>query len=172
MNRVMLDLETMGNGADAAIIAIGAVRFNVTDGVLDEFYVIVDLESSVAAGLKLDVSTVLWWMEQNDIARGQITQPGTPLKVALSRFASWVGEGAEVWGNGAAFDNVILSNAFRMCKLERPWSYRNDRCYRTLKALYPGIKLDRFGVAHCAVDDARSQAAHLIEILKQLEPST
>ena len=47
---VMLDLETMGNGANAAIIAIGAVSFN-ENGVADRFYKQVALQSSVSIGL-------------------------------------------------------------------------------------------------------------------------
>ncbi|MFA5379904.1 MAG: 3'-5' exoribonuclease, partial [Dehalococcoidia bacterium] len=44
---VSLDLETMGNGPDAAIIAIGAVEFSLETGLLgQEFYEVVDLESS------------------------------------------------------------------------------------------------------------------------------
>lgn len=34
MAQVMLDLETMGNGPSAAIVAIGAVSFSVEGGVL------------------------------------------------------------------------------------------------------------------------------------------
>jgi len=47
---VMLDLETMGNGSSAAIIAIGAVEFDMVEGTLgNEFYSVVDLDSSVQA---------------------------------------------------------------------------------------------------------------------------
>lgn len=50
---IMLDLETMGNGPDAAIIAVGACKFD-TIGVLDTYYCVVDLTSSLNAGLKVD----------------------------------------------------------------------------------------------------------------------
>lgn len=41
---VMLDLETMGKGANAAIIAIGAVAFDLADGDLSTtFYRIMEL---------------------------------------------------------------------------------------------------------------------------------
>lgn len=162
----MLDLETMGNSANAAITAIGAARFD--DGkITDEFYTVIELASSVAAGLEMDASTVLWWMKQNDDARKQFEREGTPLKVALKEFAEWIGEDAEIWGNGAAFDNAILSNAYRKCSMEQPWNFRNDRCYRTLKNLHPEIEMQRTGISHRAVDDAKSQANHLMQILSR-----
>jgi len=53
MNEVMLDLETMGQGPDAAIVAIGAVAFDpVTHWLGDPFYRLVDLESAVVTGAR------------------------------------------------------------------------------------------------------------------------
>jgi exodeoxyribonuclease VIII len=63
MNNVMVDLETMGNGPAAAIVAIGAVEFDPDTGQLGrEFYREVDLEDSAFRGGVIDASTVLWWM--------------------------------------------------------------------------------------------------------------
>jgi len=50
--------------------------------------------------------------------------------------------------------------------MERPWYFWNDRCYRTMKSLYPQIPMERDGVHHNALDDAISQARHLMAILK------
>ena len=166
MNKIMLDLETMGNSANAAIVAIGAVRFNDIE-VTDEFYIVIDLVSSVASGLEIEASTVMWWMKQSDDARKQFERDGVALQKALMQFAEWIGEDAELWGNGAAFDNAILSNAYRKCGIEQPWKFWNDRCYRTVKNLYTDIELVRQGIYHCAIDDARSQATHLIQIMQQ-----
>lgn len=67
---VMLDLETMGNGPDAAIVAVGAIEFDATAGTLGRtFYRGVNLETSVRGGGKIDASTVMWWLRQNDEAR-------------------------------------------------------------------------------------------------------
>jgi exodeoxyribonuclease VIII len=159
----MLDLETMGNGGNAAIIAIGAVRFDKE--VTDKFYEVVTLQSSIDAGLEMDASTVMWWMDQTKEARDQFKRDGVTLQTALMRFGNWAGEDAEVWGNGASFDNSILSNAYRKCGLAQPWYFWNDRCYRTVKSMNTSIKLKRVGTYHNAVDDAESQALHLIEIL-------
>ena len=64
---IMLDLETMGTGTQAAIVAIGAVEFDLEKGILgEEFYRTVDLSSSISCGGIIDADTVLWWMQQSE----------------------------------------------------------------------------------------------------------
>lgn len=163
---VMVDLETLGTGSNAVIISIGAVEFTVAGGAGRDFYMNVDPQSCVDAGLKIDPDTVMWWMKQSDEARRVFSQDvSNPLSRALLYFSDWFPQGACLWGNGATFDNVILSNAYKAVGLKQPWSYRADRCYRTLKNLYPQVLPDDLGgVAHNALADARYQAAHLIKI--------
>ncbi len=162
---VMLDLETMGNGSRAAIIAIGAVAFDHT-GVKDRFYRQVNLQSSMAAGMECDASTVMWWMQQSEQARAAFKddEKAKPLAEALIDFMGFciANDVAGMWGNGAAFDNAILSSAYRLCGVEQPWKFWNDKCYRTIKGLYPDIRIVRKGTHHNALDDALSQAEHLI----------
>ena len=168
MNKVMLDLETMGTGPNSAIIAIGAVEFCPDTKTLGrEFYSTVCLRSSVRRGGVIDADTVMWWLGQEDCARRALVEDVKSIETALDCFSHWIyrGEDIEVWGNGAAFDNVILAQAYKRCDLEAPWPFWGDRCYRTLKALNPHIKMDRQGVHHNALDDAISQARHLIDIL-------
>lgn len=171
MLNVMLDLETMGSRKDAAIVAIGAVAFS-RDGIEDEFYTPVDLESSMSVGGTVSAGTISWWVRQGDAARSGVSEPGEAegITSALSEFAAWyrrVG-GGPVWGCGAAFDNVVISSAFRATGVKCPWGYREDRCYRTLRELAKQIPFERVGVAHNALDDARSQAIHLSKILTAL----
>jgi len=172
MNRVMVDLETLGTKPGSVIISIGAVRFD-EDGVRDEYYSRVDPDSCVDVGLKIDPSTVMWWLQQADEARAEICKPGKSLGVALKGFSEWLmkeGEVDEIWGDGATFDNVLLRCAYEMAGVEMPWAYWADRCYRTMKNLYPDLaKVERTGVHHHALDDARTQAERLIEMLKAVK---
>jgi len=168
---VMIDLETMGNGPNAAIVAIGAVEFDIQAGTVGErFYMVADLESAVECGGVIDASTVMWWLKQSDEARAALDAPSEHIAVVLHQFAGWMeNRGARddvrVWGNGAAFDNVILASAYRRNLAQQPWMHWNDRCYRTIKAQHPGVKIERYGTHHNAVDDAESQARHLIAML-------
>ena len=178
MIEFMVDLEAMGTGNDAAIVAIGAVAFDAGNDYLlpapeGEFYTPVSLASSMEVGLKCDASTILWWLEQEDAARQELTGRTVPLRQALSQFAGWVERlGPEkrnrtVWGNGARQDIVWLSSAFSACGMVLPWSRRGDRCYRTMKNMYPALGMPPFdGVKHTALVDARMQALHLLKILK------
>jgi len=171
MTHCMLDLETMGNGNRAAIIAIGAVIFNDQNVQQEGFYAQVSLHSSVRQGMEMDTSTILWWLQQSEEARAAFKNNDNAMSLVtvLNDFAIWLEKFGDVqmWGNGAAFDNTILSAAYRKCGLKQPWPFWNDRCYRTFKATFPDVKVSRFGTHHNAVDDARTQAWHLIEICEK-----
>ena len=172
MNRIMLDLETLGTAPGSVILSIGAVRI----GTPDTFYVNIDVESSVAAGLTMDVSTVMWWMQQSDEAR-KAFKSGESLDLALAGFSAWCWNPSgkpeirtpvdEMWGNGADFDNVLLSAAYKAADIKQPWSHRANRCYRTIRALHPDVEWVPPTVAHNALEDAKAQAAHLESMLKK-----
>lgn len=171
MKDVMLDLETMGNGNNAAIIAIGAVEFDLENALIGrKFYAQVNLESAVKEGGIIDASTVLWWMKQSDAARKEFENAGIPVIHALAAFSQWFPEGANVWGNGATFDNVILRNTYTRLDWTTPWSFRQDRCFRTVRALHPLAVIPNVGTAHNAVNDAEYQARYLIKILTEEAP--
>jgi hypothetical protein len=167
---VMVDLETMDSKCTAAITAIGAVAFDLSSGTLEtnEFYVKVDLQSSMDAECTVSGDTINWWLVQNEAARKEMAKKGVPLIDALVEFENWLADAknTKVWGNGASFDNAILAHAYAKVRIELPWKFWNDRCYRTVKGLNPNVPLVASGVAHNALDDARQQALHLIEISK------
>lgn len=168
MIHLMLDLETMGTGNNAAIIAVGAVKFSAR-GLGGFFYDTIDLADAVKCGLELDPSTVLWWLGQGDEARKEFTErQGKPLTRVLESFRRFLGEPKQVrlWGNGSDFDNVILANAYNAVNMEVPWKFYNNRCYRTMKNMYRDVAMVRDGTHHNALDDAKTQAAHLIEIAR------
>jgi exodeoxyribonuclease VIII len=172
---IMIDLETMGTGSDAPIISIGAVAFNAKGIDIRGFYNSVDLQSSVTAGATIEPNTVMWWMQQSDEARAALLTADTvDIASALDAFDGWIanvtGSGPEtlkgVWGNGASFDNVIVAETYKRLRRSPPWPFWKDRCYRTIKSMYPNVKVTRKGTHHNALDDARYQAEHLIAIHK------
>ncbi len=171
MKNIMVDLETLGNNSQSVILSIGAVEFDET-GLGSTFYMAVDPESCVRAGLMMDVSTVMWWMKQSDEARAAFDRSKENLAYALTSFSQFVtncaGDDAEVWGNGATFDNVILDSAYRATGQTKPWKFWNDRCYRTLKNLYPQVPYVKPNVAHNALEDAIAQARHASQILREM----
>lgn len=169
MRDLMVDLETMDNKPTSAIVSIGAVFFDKT-GLGPQFYKRVNLQSSIDAGLTVNGDTVMWWLKQSEQARLELAKPSEELRDVLVDFYRFIEaessrKEVRVWGNGASFDNAILANAYAATNLTLPWEFWNDRCYRTLKSMYPTVKLQRSGDYHNARDDAKSQANHMIEFM-------
>lgn len=167
MTHIMIDLETMGNRPSAPIVSIGACAFEQDGEITSDFYNKISLESAVEHGGVMDPGTVIWWMQQEGNARAEIFNAKGDTIAALVRFRDWLGAQGDiegVWGNGAAFDNVILSETYKRCGMDAPWPFWLDRCYRTIKSLHPDIPIDRSGTHHNALDDAITQARHLCAI--------
>lgn len=175
---VMLDLETMGNGSNAAIVSIGAVVFNPSNGQLGaEFEEVINLNSA-AYYSDIDAPTVTWWLSQGDEARAIFLKetPKSSLKDALLEFNQWLadlGESKDIclWGNGAGFDNVILMNSFKATRIRPNFIHWNDldvrtivRMGRDILGINPKETLVREGVHHSALDDAKFQAKYVSEI--------
>lgn len=166
---IMIDIETMGQSANAAIVSIGAVAFDAC-GIGEKLYIRISLEDAAEYG-QIDASTILWWLKQGDESRSEITKNDTtsPSSAAdiLSSFIETNSDdngSVSIWGNGSDFDNVILSNWYKRIGKPVPWKFWENRCYRTIKSLFKDIKLERSGTHHNALDDAVSQAEHLIKI--------
>jgi len=177
MLNTMIDLETLGTRPDAAILSIAAVEFDPETRQLGrEFYEIVDLASSMRTGGTVDASTILWWMKQSNEARGEFERAGRDMAHVLYLFSGWLrqkfGESVRIWGNGADFDNVILRSAYTRLGLQAPWSHRQNRCFRTVRNLFPPVEIAvEDGVKHNALADAKYQARYLCEVLRaQLKP--
>ncbi|EMJ4790229.1 3'-5' exoribonuclease [Klebsiella oxytoca] len=180
---VMVDLETMGKNSNAPVVSIGAVIFDPATGFLGEtFYKVVSLESAVSWGAEIDPSTVIWWMKQSSEARSEIANDNAiQLDDALLQFSEFVLENipggcktAQIWGNGATFDNTILRSSYERACLDCPWGYRNDRDVRTIVELGKAIGFDAKtsipfeGERHNALADAQHQARYVSAIWQRL----
>jgi 3' exoribonuclease, RNase T-like len=172
---ISVDLETLGTLPGCQILSIGAVVFDRT-GLKDEFYVALQHgEPQARYGLKTSEATLKWWQSRGEAARAVLSDPSAvELPDGLNRFAVWchgLGGPKSIypWGNGADFDNAILHVAFDATSVKLPWVFWNSRCYRTLKNLAGAPELSkRVGTYHNALDDAKTQALHAIEVLNHL----
>lgn len=180
-HRVMLDLETLSSNPNAVIVSIGAVAFT-PDGLVPgtEFYAVLARGDQVSYGREIDPKTVDWWLQQSEEARAVFrANPDAP-DLVLAQFSHYLGQicGAagsppfdvELWGYGSDFDNIVLGSLYTALGLQRPWTYRNNRCYRTLLNIAKGLieVPARTGVHHNALDDARYQAQCAAIYLKRL----
>ena len=169
MKHIMLDLETLGTSSKSVIVAIGAVAFDFESDFQETWYSTVSAKSGVDAGLQMDPDTVSWWLQQSDQAREIFKNPSNDLKSALNLFSAWVKEvdPAGVWGNGVDFDNVIIMNSYVACGMKMPYRYSKNRCFRTVRGLFPTEGVVRQGTHHNALDDAIFQMQVLKKINEQ-----
>lgn len=178
MNHVMLDIETLGNKTNSVILSIGACYFNPeTSEIGDTFHQHINAEDCVESGLDMNASTVLWWMGQSKDAQSKITEGqenAIPLFDVLSDLSEFIDGDAQVWGNGATFDNAIVNNAYEKKGLTKPWKFWNDRDVRTIVELGQAVGFDPKrdmpfdGVKHDALSDAIHQAKYVSAIWQKL----
>ena len=162
----MVDLETLDTAPTSHILSIGAVMFD-RDKIVDEFYEIITIDELMMKNFTISASTLNWWIKQDEAIK-EFGKGTNSIQDVLKNFSAWftLYRGKELWGNGATFDNVILGNAYKVLGLKQPWSYKYDRCYRTIAGLYHKIDKTFEGMRHNALADARFQAEYLIELNK------
>lgn len=181
MQHIMLDLETMDNKPTAAIVAIGAVVFDLDSGTLGKrFYQRVRLKDSQKHGGTIGADTVKWWLRQSAEARSEITTDGASgLVSALIGFQCFIlrnspDPDARIWARGTDFDIPIITSAMSRINMPVPWKFWCVRDVRTIEeaardaGIDPRTAVPFEGEKHNALDDAIHQAKTVIHIWQQL----
>lgn len=167
---IMVDLETVGIEPGCGILSIGACTMDGSR----TFYAKVNINTCYANGLTSAESTLKWWLQQEQAAYDEAFSGEEDIVTALrdlELFIRSIGATA-VWGNGATFDCSIIHEAARRCKISPVYNSYSDRCYRTLKNLYPEIQAGAFvGTKHNSLHDAQHQAQHARRILSYIQDS-
>lgn len=169
----MCDLETLATTADAVILSIGAVRFDLESGEIDDggFYASISIDSNLDLKRRISEDTLIWWLKQGSAAQGVFHEPKQTLGMALTSFSDWLGDrDCHMWSNGADFDLPMLAHAYTQLGMEVPWLFWNSNCFRTYKKL-PGAKanmVSHAGVKHNALSDAHNQVQSLQRIHRAL----
>jgi hypothetical protein len=147
-------------------MSIGAVSFETGHTKTEEFFTNVSLEDCFRHGLTVDASTIYWWLKQPDAARLAMCVDPVPLPEALIELNDFVKaqEPESLWTH-ATFDIPILSNAYRRVGLVPTWHYAVAKDIRTLEELKSPVQLERKGIHHSAIDDARFQADYIRQLL-------
>lgn len=159
---VSCDLETLSLEPTAVVLSIGLAAFTLEGGVVKQFYRVLEKETQIAKGRHVDPATVRWWQRQSPEAQAVLNGNGMDTRTVLDEVAAWfrtLDNLAGVWGFGADFDNAILQSLYRNFGHPVPWSYKLNRCGRTITAIAPQRRPARQGTYHNAVDDAIYQAA-------------
>ena len=175
---VMIDLETLATSPDAAILTIGAVKFDpfgdeVNDPTAIPFYVRVDLDSCDRLGLVTNEDTIAWWSKQSQEAQDEAFSENDRIDIveAFEQLYKFCWGAKRVWSHGAAFDIVICEHVFKKIGKAIPWNFWSARCTRTLFDI--GIDPNRPPVLkHHALEDAWNQAVGVQNVYKKLRNAT
>lgn len=170
---VMVDIESLGTRNGDVILSIGAVAFDYEQGILSSFYEVIDIDSCLGHGLKIETNTMRWWMDQSDAAREVFRVNGAPLEIVLDDFRTWVPDNTTAfWANGVMFDFGMLEYAYKLVGKPTPWYFHQVRDSRTMvrppvlsAELLKTLRVDP-PTAHNALDDARAQAETLINVVR------
>lgn len=166
---IMVDLETLDTAPTALVLSVGLVAFD-DKAVLDKLYLTIDIQDQINLGRTISADTLKWWMKQSPEARRVFSESGSNLMDSVDFIARFFENYPKslLWSNGANFDAVILDDMFRMVGVPVPWKYWDVRCFRTFCDGI-GRKLSvRRGTHHNALDDAESQALHMIACASKL----
>jgi 3' exoribonuclease, RNase T-like len=180
---VVLDLETVSTRPNAAILQIGAAipRFDhdyLPSDFPTTFERTIRYEDVIALTgsktLDMDDDTMKWWGAQPIETKRIVFSGQTSYLDAMLEFRDWMttitqaseGKQVAVWGNDVGFDNVILTHSLDLHGVHKVWSYKNNRCFRTLRAVFPLtesqedriVLATRNYVKHTALGDARYEA--------------
>jgi 3' exoribonuclease, RNase T-like len=168
---LMFDIETMDNGPTAAVVAIGARLFTI-DGPTKGFEVFIDPASATNFGT-VGIDTMNWWAKQP--ARELVFGGKVQSADAWHRFLMFVSEHQPetIWANSPSFDCVIGRYLADQLKLKFPFHYRDERDFRTVKAIGRDLNVDFEGcwegmTAHSPLDDATAQAKAMTRVLRAM----
>ena len=172
MKDIMIDLETFGNGKNAAVCQIGACYFNRYTGEIGPtFKVNVCARSAVKSGADLDADTVYWWLSQSREAINSVTaEPLVDISTAFSDLNTFMADAKAIWSH-ATFDFVIIQETYKRLGIKPTFRYSAARDIRTLVDLAKVTirKHDRQGVHHDGLDDAIYQVKYCVEAFNKLK---
>lgn len=177
--QIMADIETMGTGANARIIQIGAVGFDFNEGTLEPHELLqmedrcFNVRVANYPGSTEDAGAKTFWADpaQAEALAAIERMDEVPLADALAKFSKfvkeWLGTRGALWAKPPQFDLRIISEAYTLAGMERPWHYRHERDLRTMLYLAKQVPLTGFKapdisgaklLAHYGLHDAIEQA--------------
>lgn len=181
MQCLSFDYETCGVTPDSAVLSLGAALCDLSTGEINKqgFHINFDIDSQ--QDRRFAHETLRWWMTQaSEAKQGSFAEKDKTVNLVQGHldFFQWLSKqkiskrsvdfgSLLVFSNGADFDIPILQHVCVQNDLTAPWPFWNHRCLRTLRSLYPNVKVEKVGTAHNALADAFNQATLLCAIYKE-----
>lgn len=178
---IMLDIETLSTQNDAAIIAIGAVEFDLEEILQEKIWLI---NPQLASGRR-DISTLEWWASQNRLTTAKVWDGFERENVVAGELFNWMTQfrddsevskdnGHWIWAGPNTFDLTILKSWYTAQNMILPFDWRAGRDLTTLSRVADQLGIDYSGEwfdgfeAHNPISDCIKQARRCQIILKCL----
>ncbi len=166
-SHLMVDIEGLGTGPDAAILTIAAQSFDpFGTGHYDRhYYARITLESQENRRIQDD--TLAWWATQPEAQQEAFAEDNrVPLDQALDELYKLAWQHDYIWAQGPTYDINILEHAYKSYNKTQPWQFYRIRDSRTVLSLWPGRPVPP--TSHHALEDTRKQINILQQTLKHL----
>ena len=166
-SHLMIDIEGLGTGPDAAILTIAAQSFDpFGTGYYDRhYYARITLESQENRRIQDD--TLAWWATQPEAQQEAFAEDNRiPLDQALDELYKLAWQHDYIWAQGPTYDINILEHAYKSYNKTQPWQFYRIRDSRTVLSLWPGRPVPP--TSHHALEDTRKQINILQQTLKHL----
>ena len=170
---LMIDLETLATTPNAAILTIGACKFDPygTD-VHSTYYERIVLETQESYGRVINEETLSWWSQQDKQIQEDAFGEGTDridLRDAMKKLYTFGLGTTNVWSHGAIFDVVIIEDICRSFQQAVTWKFWEVRDTRTLFDLADvSVRIEG---KHNALTDAVAQAQAVQQSYQKLKIS-
>jgi hypothetical protein len=167
-SHLMIDIEGLGTGPDAAILTIAAQSFDpFGTGHYDRhYYARITLESQENRRIQDD--TLAWWATQPEAQSEAFAEDNRiPLDQALDELYKLAWQHDYIWAQGPTYDINILEHAYKSYNKTQPWQFYRIRDSRTVLSLWPGRPVPP--TSHHALEDTRKQINILQQTLKHLD---
>ena len=166
-SHLMIDIEGLGTGPDAAILTIAAQSFDpFGTGYYDRhYYARITLESQENRRIQDD--TLAWWATQPKAQEEAFAEDNRiPLDQALDELYRLAWQHDYIWAQGPTYDINILEHAYKSYNKTQPWQFYRIRDSRTVLSLWPERPVPP--TSHHALEDTRKQINVLQQTLKHL----
>jgi len=170
---LMIDLETLATTPNAAILTIGACKFDPRGrDVHSTYYERIVLETQEDYGRVINEDTLTWWSQQDPQIQEDAFGEGTDridLKDAMKKLYTFGLGTTNVWSHGSVFDVVIIEDICRTFQQAVTWKFWEVRDTRTLFD-FADVSV-RIEGKHNALTDAVAQAHAVQQSYQKLKIS-
>tara|TARA_B100001057_G_scaffold94174_1_gene90620 strand:+ start:3062 stop:3577 length:516 start_codon:yes stop_codon:yes gene_type:complete len=167
---LMIDLETLATTPDAAILTIGACKFDPRSNDIDAtFYERIQLDTQENYDRTINEDTLAWWSKQDKKVQEDAFGEGNDridLKDAMKKLYTFGLGTKNVWSHGSIFDVIIIENICQSFQQAVTWKFWEVRDTRTLFDIADvSIRIEG---KHNALTDAMAQAKAVQQCYKKL----